>query len=270
MWRRVWVLLSLLLLAGCASGLYKIPKDQYRQQVQVLGVLPLMVDAGSTITVPQRQQVIDLLRHHNAGSAARLTELLKKSRGYFDVRAISGVPEQLFSSLVKDRSLTGSKASRHWHYNFDPAAVARLTKDHAVDAVLVVILNGVERSERRWDRLHLNYLEAKFNDIQATAYVVLPDGRIAWEDPAAAESSFLQLQYPDFDEAYYNKTDQVRIKNITPAGLDRTLAAPQQGVFSKGNFSERYEELFKNLVGALSPGPLNPFTPPAAPQKQEK
>ncbi|HKK00647.1 MAG TPA: hypothetical protein VJ955_00635, partial [Desulfuromonadales bacterium] len=215
--RGLWMVLPLLLLAGCASGLYQVPKEQYRQQVQVLGVLPLMVDAGSTLNTPDRQQVIDLLRRRNAGSAARLVGLLKKSKGYFDVRAVPGAPEGLFSLLVRDRSLQGDAASRHWHYTFNPTATARLTKDHAVDALLVVILNGVERSERRWDRLHLNYLDAKFNDIQATAYVVLPDGRIAWEDPAVADSAFLQLQYPDFDEAYYNKTEQVRIKSITPA-----------------------------------------------------
>ena len=263
--RGIWALLSLLLLSGCASGLYKISKTQYHQQVQVLGVLPLMVDGDSTFTVAKHQEVVDLLRRHNSGTAARLITLLKKSKGYFDVRAVPGSPQALFSSLVRDHELLGSAESRHWHYDFDPAAVGRLAKDHAVDALLVVILNGVERSERRWDRLHLNYLDATFNDVQATAYVVLPDGRVAWEDPSVADSAFLQLQYPDFDEAYYNKTDQVRIKDITPAGLDRTLAAPEQGVFSKGHFSERYETLFNNLVSALSPGLLNPFKSMAAP-----
>ena len=47
MFRMLAMVLGVLLLAGCGNGFFKIPKDEYRQTVRTLGVLPLLVDADT-------------------------------------------------------------------------------------------------------------------------------------------------------------------------------------------------------------------------------
>lgn len=253
------VLLAALFIAGCSKGFYKIPKEEYRQTVRTLGVLPLLVDDGSTITHPEREAVVSLLHRTSAGREGQLIELLREKKTYFDVRPVAGDPRQLYAEVVRGSSLRGEGEKLYRHYDFVGAGVAALAERSVVDALLIVILNGVERPAKRWDRLHLNYLEANLNDIVATAAVVLPSGEIIWEYRGIDDEGLLFLQYPDFDEAYHNRTEQVRLKYITSAGLERTLEEQEQGLFQKNAFSRRYQKLFAPIVSALQPGPQNPL-----------
>jgi hypothetical protein len=222
-------------------------------------VLPLLVDADSTITHPEREVVVDILRRTSSGREGRLGELIRENKAYFDVRPVTGDPRQLYAEVVKGSSLRGEGESLYRHYDFADASVASLAQRNVVDALLIVILNGVERQDKRWDRRHLSYLQADFNDIVATAAVVLPSGEIIWEYPGTGDEEFLAMQYPDFDEAFYNTTDQVRVKYITSAGLERTLEEQESGVFGKSEFSRRYLRLFSVIAAELKPGLQNPF-----------
>ncbi len=257
--RRLVALLLTLLLAGCAGGFYKIPKEEYRQRVQTLGVLPLMFDNGSTISRADREEVVSLLRRHNAGKEIRLINMLREEKIYFDVRSIAGDPDQYFSRLVTGATQRGQGGEAYRSYRFDPQAVRQLAERNQVDGVLVIIFNGVSRSEKRRDRALLSYLEAPYNSIMVTAAVVVPTGEIIWEYPG--REVFLPLQYADFDEAYYNKSDAVKIKEISLAGLDRALAESGKGVFNRTAFPSLYQELFDKIGGALKPGMLNTLKP---------
>ena len=252
--RFVWCLLPFLLVA-CGSGNYKIAKDEYRERVRILGVVPLLVDAGSTINHPERQQVIDLLRRHNAGKAEDLIDMLRAQKGYFDVRAVSGDPAQLFANLVKGSTLRNQGPALYRRYQFNTAAVAALADANVVDGLLIVIANGVERTENRRDRGPLlGYLEAPYNPILMTATVVLPSGEIAWEYAGAPGENFLPLQYPAFDEAFYNKTDEVMIKYISIPGLERALTESEKSIFGRTGLPKPYEEFFEQLASAMHPG----------------
>lgn len=244
-------------LLGCSTGTYQVPKEEFRQQVRTLGVLPIMVDPGSTITHPQRSDVVDLLRRHSSARDERLRDMLREEGSFFDVRPVSGRPQALFSDLVRGRSLAGEKGRTHYAYSFDRQAVERVAAESVADGLLVVILNGVERQEKRWDRTRLNYLEAPYNSIVATAMVVSRNGEILWE--STPEDVFLLLQYPDFDEAYYNKMDAVQLKYITLEGLERTLTEPRGGLFGRSAFPRVYFELFEKITTGLKPGFINPL-----------
>lgn len=255
----IWLLVPVLLL-GCGGGAYKISKDEYRERVRTLGVLPLMVDADSPITHPERTQIIHLLRRHNAGKEEEMIARLREQKGYFDVRAVPGDPQQLFSRLIRGSALRGKGAAQYRRYQVDAAAVADIAAANAVDGLLVVIVNGIERTETRRDRGPLlAYLEAPYNPILVSAAVVLPSGEIAWELPHESGESFLPLQYPAFDEAFYNKTDEVRIKYISVEGLERTLAEPDKKLFGSRKVPRVYGELFDRLTSELHPGLLNPL-----------
>ncbi len=253
--RRALLLLLLLPLIGCTAGSYKMSAENYRQQVKTLGVIPLLVDDQSTVLHPERGAVLDLLVRQNAGKSPWLVEALRERKGYFDVREISGDPRALFTQLVSGSTIGGEGEKRHRSYIFQPAAVNELCRRNAVDGVLVVVMNGLVRPEKRWDRdrASLNFLQTDYNVILASAAVVLPTGAVAW-DSAGNGTPFLELQYPDFDEAYYNATDSVRLRFVSVAGLERILSRRDQDLFFKSSLSQRYKKLFDGLADALTPG----------------
>jgi hypothetical protein len=258
--RSVFLLLLLpLLLAGC-GGYYKIPKQEYQERVQTLGVLPILVDADSTILRPDRAEVLDLLRRMSSGREGRLIEILREQKTYFDVRPVAGDPEALFGRLVLNRALRGEGDKLYRRYQFSAQAAAELARDNAVDALLVIILNGVVRPETRWDNPPTTFLKTDYNSILATAAVVLPSG------PGGAGEGFLPLQYPDFAEAKYNKTEQVKVKEISLVGLERALVEREKSLFGGSGFPFLYRVLFEEIASGLKPGLLSPLSSqPAAP-----
>lgn len=259
-------LLTTLLLAGC-GGYYKIPKKEYQERVQTLGVLPILVDADSTILRPDKAEVLDLLRRMSSGRESRLIDILRRDKAYFDVRAVAGDPEALFGQLILNRALRGEGDKLYRRYQFSGQAAAELAQANGVDALLVVVLNGVVRPEKRWDNPPTTFLKTDYNAIQATASVVLPSGELAWEYPGGAGDGFLALQYPDFAEAKYNMTDQVKTKDITLVGLERTLVEREKTLLGGTSFPSVYRVLFEEIASALKPGVFSPMSAmPAPPQ----
>lgn len=258
----LWLLVLLLPLSGCAKGSYKLDPETYHQQVKTLGVVPLLLDDQSTILHPEREAVLDLLARQNTGKSPWLVEALREGKGYFDVREVPGDPRALFSSLVVDSTIAGTGNQLHRKYTFAPGAVGELCRRNAVDGILVVILNGVVRNEKHWDRdrASLNFLQTDYNPVLASAAVVLPSGAIAWTN-GGTDSAFLDLQYPDFDEAFYNASEQVRLRFVSVAGLDRILSRRDSGLLFKSTLSQRYKELFDRLANALTPGLFDQFAP---------
>lgn len=248
--------LFLLMLGGCASKYYQVTPEVYRERVKVLGVLPIMVDAESTILHPQRQVVIDLLQQSARDKYLRLSEQLGASAGYSAVRpVIIDVPSQW--QLFAGKTLkSGKNGTTYRSYQTAPAAVTALARNAGVDGLLVVILNGVENKGKRSERLGPRYLEASFNEVQATAMVLGTNGEILWEKPGASGAPFVDLQYVDFDEAFHNKTDEVVVRFITPAGLGRALQASDKGLFDKEAFPTLYRLLFDSLSEGLTVGKL--------------
>lgn len=251
--------LTALFLSACSGGTFYIPKKTYQQQVKTLGVLPLLVDAQSIVVNPQGDEILDLLRRHNVGKEERLVEMLRASKAYFDIRPVAGDPAQLYRQLVTGGELAGTGETLHRRYHFEPAASSKAASDAVVDGLLVVILSGLEKEEVRRDRALVDYLKTGYSSIQASAYVIMPNGEVVWEYPGDGSELFMYLQYPDFDEAYYNKTDVVRLKNISLSGLDRTLSEQQSSVFSSSEFPKPYQDLFTDLTSALKPGLIPGF-----------
>lgn len=249
------VFLCLLALSGCASKYYQVSPENYRERVKVLGVLPLIVDADSTILHPQRAEVVALLQKSATDKYLHLSAQLSESAGYREVRpVIIDMPSAL--QLFAGKTLKTNKSGTFRTYRPDTAAVAALAQSAGVDGFLVVILNGVDNKGKRGERVGLRYLEANFNEIQATAMVLGASGEILWERPGTSDGPFVDLQYVDFGEAYYNRTDQVSVRFITSDGLNRTLQASEKGLFDKEPFPILYRRLFTNLSESLAVGKL--------------
>jgi hypothetical protein len=111
-------------------------------------------------------------------------------------------------------------------FELDPQYLSELCRRAVVDGLLIMVLQGVQHEEKRWSRNTFEYLTTSYNDIMATASVVTADGQRVWALNGAS-ATLQPLQYPDFDEAYYNRTEKVRLKFISYDGLEKSLIPPR-------------------------------------------
>lgn len=246
------VLLVLVLLVGCGSGVYKVSKDEYRSQVKTLGVLPVIVDVRSPINHSEKDGIVALLERTAVGKLESTIEKLRKKKGYFDVRYIGENPRQLLRQLIVEPLPAAGETGLPGGYRFSTTGAKQLTGQKVVDALLIVVLAGVEHEEKRRSRNKLETLTTTYNDIMATATVIDASGKVLWEMTGKESYQLLALQYPDFDEAFFNKTDAVALKEISLAGLERTLTVEQkEGQPPK--MAPAYQDLIDQVVSSLSP-----------------
>ena len=242
-------------LAGCGSGTFQVPKKEYQTQVQVLGVLPLLVDYNSSLNYPQKDILFDILSRSATGKHEVLVEELKKKKGYFDVRPLSVSPELTALSLLSAGS-PHDESGWPQGYVFDAVTISEMARQNVLDAVLVVVFSGEQIEETRRSRTKLETLTTNYSDIRATAAVIDRNGQVLWQ--LAGKDSFqaLVLQYADFDEAYFNKTDLVRVKNVTMSGIERVLdeTPDKNGVSLQPRM---YKNLFAEIASGISPSLLD-------------
>ena len=247
---RITILILCLLLAGCSSGIYNVPTKEYQQQVKTLGVLPLVVDVGSVINHPDATEIFSLLRRAADGQSEAVVEALRKKKGYFDVRLINEPARVLAEKLLLKADIDELGQPRGYQLNLP--FLAELCKDSVVDGVLLLNLQSAVHNEKRWSRNTFETLVTDYNDILATASVVSADGRVLWEMSGADAVTILALQYPDFDEAHFNKSDAVKLKFIGLSGLEKTLLpAAEEG--QERLQSPQIADWLKKVTAALSP-----------------
>lgn len=248
------MILLAMLLGGCVSKFYQVTPEAYRDQVKTLGVLPVVVDADSTILHPQREAIVALLQQSAQDKYLRLAAQLGENAGYGAVRPVI-VDVQSLQPLLAKSQLKSDKGGTFREYQPSAEAVAALARNAGVDGLLLVVLNGVDNKGKRWERgVGTRYLEGNYNEIQATAMVLSAAGKVLWLKPGVSGKPFLDLQYADFDEAFYNRTDLVAIRFVTPEGVSRALQASDKGIFDKESFPTLYRQLFTALNEALSVG----------------
>jgi hypothetical protein len=239
-------------LTGCSQGRYQVAKQDYQAKVQVLGVLPMLIDRAAPLNYPHHEGLYDLLLRTNSNKHEELVARLRAKKGYFDVRSLPGNADMLASSLLTGVQPVDAQG-RPNGFSFNSLAVAEIAERNVVDALLVIVFSGAQVEESRRSRNLLETLETRYNDIVVTAAVVARDGEVLWQLAGDESYQLLQLQYADFDEAYYNQSEQVRLKNISLDGIERGLAEGSE----KGGVAQlpkRYDELFKRISSGLSPG----------------
>lgn len=250
-----WGGLLLLLLAGCGWGKYQIPKQDYQQNVQVLGVLPLLVDKATDFDYPHKEPLFDLLTRSVNGKHELLVERIRKKKGYFDVRSLAGAPDLLTFSLLSGENPRDADG-RLQGYQFNPQSIAELAERNVVDALLVVVFSGARIEETRRSRTMIESLRTGYSDIMVTAAVVDQNSQVLWELTGEDAFQALLLQYADFDEAHYNQTDLVRVKNIGIGGIEKVLEEPASDD-GKVGLPKMYDELFARIAAGISPGLLD-------------
>lgn len=251
----VFSVLLIVFLAGCGSGKFQVPKQEYQTQVQVLGVLPLLVDYNSSVNYPNKDNLFDILARSANGKHEFLVEQLKKKKGYFDVRSLPANPELTALSLLGAGS-PHDELGWPQGYAFDAATVAEMARKNVLDAVLVVVFSGEQVEETRRSRTKLETLRTQYSDIRTTAAVIDRNGQVLWQLAGTESFQALVLQYADFDEAYFNRTDLVRVKDINLSGIERVLDEPP-GKDGASLLPKMYENLFSEIASGISPSLLD-------------
>lgn len=251
---------------GCATNYYNIPRETYEKKVRVLGVAPVMVDAGSDIRHAERESVVRLLVEGSRANEKELVGQLKEVGNYFNVRLLDEDAGRLFDTVVSRRERREDAGVTYNKYFFKPEEVKALVARHNLDAVMLVIVGGINRHDKIYSSNYLSYLEGDYNDLIMTGQILDGEGAVLWEYPNFRQRmmsypSFLALQYPDFDEAQANATNEVEVRFKTVKGVERALNKKEKSSVVKGSevsiiFSRQFEQMTALLRGTSS----NPFS----------
>ncbi len=252
--RRLLLLPLLLVTFGCAQNYFNVPKEQFADKVKVLGIAPLMVDADSTISHPQREQLIGLLADTNRINEQLLVRKLKATGNFYTVALLDGDPQKLISSLMFRREKRDDATIQYNKYFWKGEELRSYLQKNSLDAVMLVVVSGINRTEKIFSTNLLNSLETDYNFLIMTAQIVDANGTVLWEYPNFRRRlltyyPMLNLQYPDFSEAEANLSDKAQVKFKTFEGIRRSLEQKRKDLLMRETQeTEIYGKQFDEMI----------------------
>ena len=272
--RNTFFLVLVLFVTGCATNYYNVPRETYEKKVRVLGVAPIMLDADSDIRHPERGEILNIIRQTNRQSEKELVDILKSNGEYFTVRFLDGDAEQLFSTIVSRRERRDDAGVVYNKFFYKPEEIKKYIERNNVDAVMLVTVSGITVLEKVYSNTNLAYLEENYNNLIMTSQIIDPDGTVLWEYPNFRQrfvtfSKLFALQYPDFDEARANVTDQVNVKYKTIPGIARAFKKSEtSSANSSKQVSALYNKKFDDMTAFLQYF-RNPFADKKTPARSD-
>jgi hypothetical protein len=257
MLKRLFLPLLVMLLAGCASNYYNVPRETYEKKVKVLGVAPIFLDADSEIRHPEKAEVLKIVREANRKNEKELVDILKGNGEYFAVRFLDEEPSQLFSALSSRRERRDDAGVQYNKYFYKPEELKKFIERNNVDAVMLVAVSGIMMNEKIYSNNFMAVLDDNYNNMIMTAQIFDAEGTLLWEYPNFRQrfnnyTPMFALQYPDFEEARANLTDAVRIKNKSVAGIGRAFAKTESSsVKWSKQVSSLYNKQFSDMTAFL-------------------
>ncbi len=234
--KRLLLLTGLLLLplfCGCSHNYYNLPQNMVAERVKVLGLVPIIVDADSDIRHPQKEDLVTLLINMNRSFENDLLRLVKNTNSFYAVTMVDVDPKPLFSSLLFRRERRDDAGIQYNKYFWKKEPLADLIRKGNLDAVMLVVVSGINRQDKISSNNLLDSLETDYNFLIMTAQILDAQGSIIWEYPnfrqkVLSYNPLLNLQYPDFDEARANMNPTVQLKFKTVEGIRRILEKRRQ------------------------------------------
>jgi hypothetical protein len=251
--------LIITVLCGCAQNYYNIPRDAYEKKVRVLGVAPIMVDAGSDIRHPEREALVNLVRETNRKAEKELVARLKAKGGYFSVGLIDEDADQIFSRLFSRRERRDDAGIIYNKYFYKTPELKELLTKNTLDAVMLVVVSGLTRPDKIYSSNFLSFLETDYNYLVMSAQVLDAEGNILWEYPnfrrrSLSYPALIPLQYPDFDEAEANSTDVIDVKFKSIPGITRAFNKTEESELVPNlRYPPLYGTIFTDMVSLQGP-----------------
>lgn len=261
---------------GCAHNYYKIPQETLEKKVKTVGVAPLFTDAESDLRHPDRATLVALVQAFNSKNEKELVARIRNTGTFYSVRPVDGDPNRLFSSLLMHRERRDDSETIYNKYFYKKDELKQLMTENGLDALLLVVVNGLTRPDKVYASNLLSYLETDYNFLAMSAELVDRDGEIIWEYPNFKQSlpisypMMLPLEYPDFDEAAANLSDKVDVKFKTIAGITKALSQTEKSVGNGPPVSAPYADQFDKMISMMKKyqplfGGKKEATPSAAP-----
>jgi len=253
------VVALLLVTVGCAQNYYNVPRESYEKKVRVLGVAPIFMDSDSDIRIPERDALLALIKDANRKNEAELVARLRDTGSYLAVRMPEVQADQLFSTLFFRRERRSDAGLLYNKYFYKQQEVKDFIEKNNLDAVMLVTVSGLTKSEKVYSSNYLSYLESDFNFLIMTAQIMDAGGNILWEYPNFQQRPIvlhplLNLQYPDFDEAEANVTDKVDVKVKTIPGVTRAFEKSVKSYLQRdAKVSALYSAVFDDMVALQEP-----------------
>lgn len=249
------------IMLGCAQNHFNIPAENFAEKVKVMGVAPILIDADSDISYPQKDQLITLVADFNRKYEPLLVRKLQNTSNFYAVTPLTDEPRQLFSTMMARHEKRDDASVQYNKYFWKNDEISTYIKKNRLDAVMIVVVSGLTKTSKIYSSNLLTSLETNFNFLTITAQILGPDGTILWEYPnfrgqLLAYYPLVNLQYPDFSESEANlsRKTEVRFKSID--GIRRTLEQKKSDVFFRetqdpeiyGRFFDEMTSLIKHSV----------------------
>lgn len=268
--RLLLVVSCLLLLSGCAHNYYNLPQDAVAEKIKVLGMVPIIVDAGSDIRHPQRDELVTVLVNMNRSFERDLLRLVKNTNSFYTVTLLDDDPKAVFSSLLFRRERRDDASIQYNKYFWKETSLAEFMRKNSLDAVMFVIVSGITRPDKISSSNLLDSLATDYNFLIMTAQIVDAKGNIIWEYPnfrqrSLSYSPLMNLQYPDFDEAKANISPRVQVKFKTLEGIRRAFEKRRQDMLRRETSEvELYMTQFEDMTSMMEiDKDRKPVPPPA-------
>jgi len=255
--KNILFLIIILVMTGCAQNYYNIPRETYEKKVRVLGVAPIMLDGDSDIRHAEKGEILKIVRDANRRNEKELVEILKNNGEYFSVRFLDDEAEQLFATVVSRRERRDDAGVVYNKYFYKSDEIKKYIERNNLDAVMLVTVSGITMLEKIYSNTKLAYLEENYNNLIMTAQILDAEGAVLWEYPNFRQrfltySALFAFQYPDFEEARANLTDQVKLKFKSVPGIGRAFTESESSsVNSSKQVSVLYNRQFADMNSFL-------------------
>jgi len=244
---------------GCAQNYFNIPAENFAEKVKVLGVAPIVIDADSDITHPQKEFLMQLITDLNRKYEPLLVRKLQSSGSFYAVTPLADDPRQLFSSLLSRREKRDDANIKYNKYFWKNDELGAYIKKNRLDAVMIVVVSGLTQTGKIYSSNLLASLETDYNYLMMTAQLLGPDGTVLWEYPnfrsrLLTYSPLINLQYPDFSESDANLSRKTEVRFKSLDGIRRTLEQKKSDwLLRETQEPEVYGKLFDEMTSRLKP-----------------
>lgn len=256
--RRLLFLLPILLLSfGCAQNHFNVPTENFADKVKVLGVVPIIVDAGSDIRHPQKDQLISLVTGMNRRHEQQFVRKLKETGNFYTVALMDGDPDQIFASLLYRREKRDDATIRYNKYFWKNDELREYLRRNNLDAVMLIVVSGLGRVDKVSSSTLLSSLTSEYNYLIMTAQIMDANGAILWEYPNFRRRlltyyPMIALQYPDFSEAEANLSAAAEVKFKTIEGITRRFEEKRKDLLLRETQeSDVYGTQFDEMISLL-------------------
>ena len=213
---------------GCSQNHFNIPTENFAEKVRVLGIAPIIVDADSEIRHHQKDLLIPLLTEMNRKYEQQFVRKLKATGNFYTTALLDGDPQSVFAKVLSRREKRDDAAILYNKYFWKNDELRDYIQKNNLDAVMLLVVSGLIKSDKEISYGQFKSLKTDYNYLFLSAQILDANGTILWEYPNFRQSfpsysPLINLEYPDFNEAEANLTNNVIVKFKTLEGIRRTL-----------------------------------------------